>query len=500
MAACAEAQGQPLLLAPHQTLHFAIVADVASLDPALALPGTSADIVQNLFDGLLQVSDADGTVVPSLAQSLPRVSPDGRNYTFTLDPRARFSNGHPVTSDDVLFSWRRAAAMPGLGPLLFAPVDLPALAAPDSRTVVLHLKESAGYMPRRLAQTAAAIVDHTDPLVGTGLFKLASRRPGATLTFVPVMDWWGSPKPSLSSVTIDVQPDVATAFDMYVSGAYDAVGFAGMPVAGVTSRLRADRDDLHSLGGPGATWLGFSFKPGSPVAGDGGRGVRRALAYGVDRVALSKGLCNGGARCAQPQGGLVPAGMAGYLGLGLDPLTTFDSSAGRILLATSDPSGAAAAKLTLGYADNPGAGALAAALVRQWQANLGLELKAPVAVPPAQWVQRRDSGEFALFLRDYTPAYDDPQQWYRPVFGPDAAGSVGFSEPAFDSLAGTADAAALIDSGAAYAAAAAQLSADVAYAPLVTQSRRVSFRTYLRGAGASADRDWRWSLIQVLQH
>jgi hypothetical protein len=60
-----------------------------------------------LFSGLVSF-DPQLNLVPDLASSWD-ISPDGTVYTFHLRPDARFHNGKPVTTYDVIYSWERAA-------------------------------------------------------------------------------------------------------------------------------------------------------------------------------------------------------------------------------------------------------------------------------------------------------------------------------------------------------------------------------------------------------
>ena len=60
-----------------------------------------------LYSGLVSF-DPQLNLIPELAASWD-ISPDGTVYTFHLRPDARFHNGKPVTADDVIYSWDRAA-------------------------------------------------------------------------------------------------------------------------------------------------------------------------------------------------------------------------------------------------------------------------------------------------------------------------------------------------------------------------------------------------------
>jgi peptide/nickel transport system substrate-binding protein len=78
------------------------------LNPLLSDPArdpTGADLQRLLFDGLVQ-HGTDGLPVPALAASLPEISPSGNVYTFTLRSNVQWHDGQPLTSDDVIFTFR----------------------------------------------------------------------------------------------------------------------------------------------------------------------------------------------------------------------------------------------------------------------------------------------------------------------------------------------------------------------------------------------------------
>jgi ABC-type transport system substrate-binding protein len=78
-----------------------------SLDPALTQDTTSMQVIGLVYSGLLKLN-ADDQVVPDLAAGMPTLSADKRTYTFKIRPDARFSDGTPVTAQDVVASWTRA--------------------------------------------------------------------------------------------------------------------------------------------------------------------------------------------------------------------------------------------------------------------------------------------------------------------------------------------------------------------------------------------------------
>ena len=83
-------------------------AETQTLDPLNIRNGNGDIFAYNLIYSGLVRSDPTGstTLEPSLAQRWT-VSPDGKTYTFFLRPNLKFSNGQPVTAEDVQWSLDR---------------------------------------------------------------------------------------------------------------------------------------------------------------------------------------------------------------------------------------------------------------------------------------------------------------------------------------------------------------------------------------------------------
>src|ERR1700687_5503147 len=266
-------------LASNQTLSFPILSDFGTLDPAIADAETDTEISQNMFDGLVKF-DENLNILPDLASAVPTADSSG-NYTFTLRKDATFSNGDKFTSKDVLYSWNRAAAMQGAYATNLSPIDgygavsrntargaaveallekndpsvtLKGLSAPDASTVVVKLSSPAGWFLTAIALSGSTgwIVDqnavkqdfdnwwaHPATSIGNGPFKMTARVPKQSVDFAAVPNWWGSPKPTLTKVHLDVSvTDASTAITKYEQGGYDIVGYGGyssLPVGDILS-------------------------------------------------------------------------------------------------------------------------------------------------------------------------------------------------------------------------------------------------------------------------
>lgn len=90
-----------------RVLVIAATQDIPNFDPHIATGYSASFMLRNVYDALVRVEGSPPKPVPELAQSWT-VSPDGRTYTFKLNPAARFHNGKPLTADDVAYSFKRS--------------------------------------------------------------------------------------------------------------------------------------------------------------------------------------------------------------------------------------------------------------------------------------------------------------------------------------------------------------------------------------------------------
>src|SRR5690606_39174104 len=85
---------------PRDAVVIGVSTEPDTLNPLL---GYGKDGNSKIFDGLL-ARDAEMNLKPALAKALPEISEDGRTYTFTLRDDVKFTDGEPLTSEDVVFT------------------------------------------------------------------------------------------------------------------------------------------------------------------------------------------------------------------------------------------------------------------------------------------------------------------------------------------------------------------------------------------------------------
>jgi peptide/nickel transport system substrate-binding protein len=112
--------------------------------------GFAPDGASKIFDGLVS-RDASLALVPALAEQLPTASPDGLTWTATLRPGVTFSDGTPLSAQDVVFTYQ-SVLDPKVDTTIASNYDaLAQVSAPDERTVVFPVE-----VPLRTVRAAAA--------------------------------------------------------------------------------------------------------------------------------------------------------------------------------------------------------------------------------------------------------------------------------------------------------------------------------------------------------
>jgi peptide/nickel transport system substrate-binding protein len=161
-----------------------------------------------------------------------------RSYvTFTLDPRARFSDGRPVTPDDVIFSWEtlRDHGRPNYHTYYVKVAKAEALGhnavrfdltGADDRELPLIL----GLMPI-LPKHATGVEKFEDtsftPPVGSGPYTVSDVKPGESVTFTRDKNYWGRELPicrglwNFDTIRFDYYRDGNSQFEAFKKGLCD---------------------------------------------------------------------------------------------------------------------------------------------------------------------------------------------------------------------------------------------------------------------------------------
>src|SRR5205807_3045681 len=235
------------------------ISDIKTFDPALSTDSPSIQAIDNVFTGLVQLNDKLAAV-PQLAASYSEGS-DGLTWTFKLQPNLTFSDGTPLTSQDVVYSIDRAlqpANKSVVAPLYLALIkdsdQLNAgkiktiigdsLLTPDPNTVVIIANKKATYFLDALVYSTSYVVekslvdkyganftDHLNEGGGDGPFKVQTYTHGKNIVLVPNPNYYG-PKPQLTKLVFPFYKQNSTAYKAYQSGELD---YTDVPSADLAS-------------------------------------------------------------------------------------------------------------------------------------------------------------------------------------------------------------------------------------------------------------------------
>lgn len=274
------------------------------INPLLALSDPDRDLVLLTYAGLMGY-DASGKLIPVLAQSY-EISEDGKVYTFHMRPNAEFSDGTPVTAQDVVFTTAKAQD-PGLKSPRLADFTNVSVEAVDATTVQFTLPKAyapfleemtLGILPAHLWQSVSNeefpfSLSQAEP-VGAGPFKvahIARDKAGLVERYELVRnDHYVLGRPYLAHITFVYFDDEETLREAFLRGRIESAhGVAGS----------------HVIKIPYSRIFGVFFNQGeNPALAK--LEVRKALSVAVDRNMLVKDVLDGN---AIPAYGPVPPNL-----------------------------------------------------------------------------------------------------------------------------------------------------------------------------------------------
>jgi len=284
---------------PGGTYVEGVVGQLGSLNPLFgeATAGPN-DLDALLFEPLVRVLPT-GTVQGRLA-SRWEVSPDGRSYSFTLRANTRWSDGTPVTAEDVVFTVRTVQDPQFPGALLNQSWKDIIATAVDAGHVRFALPgHNAGFManlelldivPAHLlaGKTMVELASASPNLnpVGTGPFRMVAHLGDRIQLERNPFSWR---RPWLESVTIRSFPSQAAALDALERGQID--GLANLTPSGAAQERGNPQVTVLTTSTYQYAELLFNLKTDEPYFQD--VRVRQAIAKAIDRTAIIRDVLGG---------------------------------------------------------------------------------------------------------------------------------------------------------------------------------------------------------------
>jgi len=330
LVAVLTALATPSYAADPVTITMARNADMLTFDPSTTEDDPSIFVELQVYDRLVKLAASNNGVEPELATAW-KVAPDGLTATFTLRQGVKFSDGSPLTADDVVFSLTRAIDQKGSWGFLFSPVK--SVTKVDDKTVRLNMSEPFAPLLPALSTFAGSIYSKANfekwgkeanqhPL-GTGAFILESWQKGSQLSLTKNPNYWQPGKPKVDRIVMRVVGDDNTRVLQLQSGQVDIIDF--VPPNQVQP-LTAAGLQIQKVDGTATLryTLNETVKPLDEA------NVRCAMAHAIDRAAVAKNLYFGLATVARS---LLPSSTLFYDG-NADPVT-YDLAKAKALLAKS---------------------------------------------------------------------------------------------------------------------------------------------------------------------
>jgi oligopeptide transport system substrate-binding protein len=467
VGACTQQGGEPNTggggqADPNGELVTNMGAEPDNIDPQQSSFVQEIGVNMKVFEALMTFDVKTGKPIPAAAKDQPKVSADGKTYTYTVRDGLKYSDGKALTANDFKYGWQRLCDPATAGQYAFTGYivagcgewngmdpkkDDPAKLAAAKTTFLNSIKVSgsdisftltdqAPYfnsiaalwvgVPAREDMVTKGAEKWTEPatFIGNGPFILSEWKHNEKMVFTRNPNFRTPTK--LAKWTQVMINEGAVAFAAYRNNELDVYGIAAEDLR----TIDADADlKAQRVEGPGQCtfYIGFNTKK-DPFTD---KNVRVAFAKSFDRDAY----INDVAKIGKPALSFITPGIPGN-----DPGDTFqkfDAAAAKAALAQATPAAQAAlAGVKITYASSARNKTRLEWFQNQWKTNLNLNVGLdPVdSTTYTQLVKKPDTTP-ALFLLGWCADYYDQQDWLTTVFHSQSTVTrVGYNNPQFDKL------------------------------------------------------------------
>ncbi|HIK36080.1 MULTISPECIES: ABC transporter substrate-binding protein [unclassified Thermosynechococcus] len=308
-----------------------------------ALSQESPNVFGYLYTGLIQENGVTGELEPALAESW-QIKPETLEIVFQLKPNLKWSDGVPLTSEDVVFTYNEVYFNPEI-PTSSRDILrigqkglLPTVTAQGDRQVTFKLPEPFApflrntglpILPAHLLRQAVRERDSqgrlkflsmwgtdTDPrqIVGNGPFVMDRYVNGQRLIFRRNPFYWRSPLPHLERFIWQIVESTDTAMLQFRSGGLDLFAVTPEMFALLKREEKRGQFRIYNSGpSPNTLFLSFNLNRGrrngkplvDPVKSEWFNDVRfrQAVAYALDRQRMINNIYQG---LGAPQHSTIP--------------------------------------------------------------------------------------------------------------------------------------------------------------------------------------------------
>ena len=310
-AARADPSGSPTPVAAPakaKVLRIATSGFVDTFNPFISIYLTPTNIIRYVYESLVQNSQTDGSPTKGLADSW-KAEDGGKKWVYTLQDGLKWSDGEPITSKDVQYTYQQMMTNPTLGTANGNMVsNFDSVQAPDDKTVVISLKTSQAANPGSEIPIVPEHIwskvkdptkfDNDHDVVGSGAFTLQSYAANQSITLKANPNFWRG-KPNIDGIQFIYYTNSDAQVQALRSGDVDLV-------TGLTAeqyKALEGAKGVTSHAGIGRRYLSISLNPGlqTPEGQHYGNGskalqdvkVRQAIRLGTDAKTLLDKVLDG---------------------------------------------------------------------------------------------------------------------------------------------------------------------------------------------------------------
>lgn len=304
---------------PGGTFVYYNIIDPKTFNPVVAKESNSSVVIGLMFDGLTEMNGITYQVEPALAERWT-IEPDGRTFTFYLRKGLQWSDGEPVTADDVIFTFQVLydpnIPNPAADILRFDGKPI-AVAKIDDRTVRMvcpikfarFLQDAAGtaILPKHVLEpfykngsfnSTWGVNVKLSTIVGTGPFIVTEFKSGERVILRKNPYYWkvdaaGQRLPYLDYFVFAIVPTADTAVLKFKVGELDLVDY-GPRLARFVDAIKAEQHDVTLVAerNYGISFIVFNLNPAKAGAAKfhwfSNKLFRQAVSYGIDRDAINR--------------------------------------------------------------------------------------------------------------------------------------------------------------------------------------------------------------------
>lgn len=386
VAACSSEPAPP----ETQELVVALAVPPIALDPhgAQAVEEGVQTLGQQFLDPLVRLQNGD--FVPALAESWS--NPDDLTWVFNLRKDVSFSDGTPLTANDVKASAERVIALESaaLAPL-WKPVQ--SIEATDEHTVTITTSTPLGTMLSTVSLLMVGPADRIDSEdfwlkpVGTGPFVVQEFVPDERVVMTANESYWQG-APALDRLEFVYIPEVSGRITALETGEVDVM--TSVPPDQIAQLESADQ--INYVAAPSNTYYFNWFNSGRAPFND--ERVRQALWYAVDVDSLVSDLFGTMATVAEapiPQSVFGASQQSSY---------AYDPEKAKKLLAQAGYPDGFSATLQFPRDSGPQIRGLAQVLISEW-AKIGVVVE-PLEKERAQWIEDLNALNWDINLQTNT--------------------------------------------------------------------------------------------------